>query len=131
MNKFRKVRSKVPPPQQAEEIASKCVTDDMITAVKADKGYVYFWVNRAVTVKTVLKKICQEKEKFGSSNEGEGKTIVAEFSSPNIAKPFHAGHLRSTIIGNFIKQVHLHLGYKVSKGTKRWKKKKKKGKIDR
>ena len=61
----------------------------------------------------MLQKIWQEKESYGTSKEGNGKTVVVEFSSPNIAKPFHAGHLRSTIIGNFLYQVHKALGYHV------------------
>lgn len=60
----------------------------------------------------VLKQVFAAGEKWGETlSAGEGKTVIVEFSSPNIAKPFHAGHLRSTIIGNFLKNLHKMLGY--------------------
>lgn len=55
----------------------------------------------------------EQKTQWGSSKDGAGKTVIVEYSSPNIAKPFHAGHLRSTIIGAFLYKVHKHLGYNV------------------
>ena len=51
-------------------------------------------------------------ENYGTSTIGEGKTIVIDYSSPNIAKPFHVGHLRSTVIGNALYKIYTALGYK-------------------
>jgi len=61
-----------------------------------------------------VNRVIIEKEKYGGSTIGQGKNVVVEFSSPNIAKPFHAGHLRSTIIGNFLKNIYKALGYNVT-----------------
>lgn len=54
-------------------------------------------------------------EAYGTSNEAEGKTMLIDFSSPNIAKPFHAGHLRSTIIGAVVSNLHEAMGWKVTR----------------
>ena len=56
-------------------------------------------------IKTVLNEIANKGEKFGSSNLGDGKNIIVEYSSPNIAKPFHIGHLRNTVIGNALYKI--------------------------
>jgi arginyl-tRNA synthetase len=61
----------------------------------------------------VLECVFDAKERYGESSAGAGKTVLVEYSSPNIAKPFHAGHLRSTIIGNVLRKVHLAQGFKV------------------
>lgn len=61
-----------------------------------------------------LSKVWNMKKNYGCSDEFKGKKIIVEYSSPNIAKPFHAGHLRSTIIGNWIKNVYKTLGADVT-----------------
>ena len=66
-----------------------------------------------VIAKTVLEEFDEKKEKYGSSNIGENKTVVIDYSSPNIAKPFHIGHLRSTVIGNALHKIYKFLGYNV------------------
>jgi arginyl-tRNA synthetase len=70
-------------------------------------------LNTTWMLKEVLTRVFTEKEKYGSTDELRGQTIVVEYSSPNIAKPFHAGHLRSTIIGNFLKNLLQFFGAKV------------------
>ena len=83
--------------------------------VEAVGPYVNIFINRDVLAESVLQKIQKERDKFGSSKTGKGKTILVEFSSPNIAKPFGIGHLRSTIIGNSLAEISNALGFKVIK----------------
>jgi len=83
--------------------------------VEAVGPYVNIFVNRNVLAEEVLRKIKKEKDKFGSSSFGRKKKILLEMSSPNIAKPFGIGHLRSTIIGNSIAKISEFLGFKVIK----------------
>jgi arginyl-tRNA synthetase len=65
-------------------------------------------------IKRTLDDVHQNKQLYGTNKSfGHGKSVTIDYSSPNIAKPFHAGHLRSTILGNFVKQVHLAMGYNV------------------
>ncbi len=70
-----------------------------------------FFVDKTVLIKDVLEKVLSEKEKYGSSKVGEGKNIVVEYSSPNIAKPFHIGHLFTTAIGNALYEILSFEGY--------------------
>lgn len=91
----------------------KIVPNKWILSATSEGPYLNFIINKAIVVEQVLKKVFEAKESWGNSTVGEGKTILVEFSSPNIAKPFHAGHLRSTIIGNFLYNLHKMLGYKV------------------
>ena len=99
-------------------------------------GYVNFFVKPEVISRSVLEAIHQEKENYGKGKEGEGKTVVIDYSAPNIAKPFHIGHLRSTVIGGALYNVYQALGYrtigvnhlgdygtqfgKIIEGYKRW-----------
>jgi len=73
--------------------------------------YINFRIDRTELTTTVIETILGQGSDYGSSSEGEGKTIVIDFSSPNIAKPMHVGHLRSTIIGASIQRMHNALGY--------------------
>jgi hypothetical protein len=87
-------------------------TDDDIVAVTSEAIFVNFKVNSAKLNQNVFDIITEQKEKYGRNESGNGKTVIVEFSSPNIAKPFHAGHLRSTIIGSFIRNVYEANGWK-------------------
>lgn len=96
----------------AEEIAAKIPRPQFIEKIVATGGYVNFFVRKQMLASSVLTDIAKQKNKYGSSNEGRGKTVVVEYSSPNIAKPFSIGHLRSTVIGNSIYLLHNFAGYK-------------------
>lgn len=88
--------------------------NDMIQAAVFLKNTFLMWrINKTKIFDWLLAEFKKSGEKFGSSNVGQGKTVIVEFSSPNIAKPFHAGHLRSTIIGAFMTRLLRYRGYKV------------------
>ncbi|MGK0466979.1 arginine--tRNA ligase [Clostridium sp.] len=73
--------------------------------------YLNFFLDKGVFIKTTIEKILEEGDKYGSSKIGEGKNMVVEYSSPNIAKPFHVGHLFTTAIGNSLYKILSFEGY--------------------
>ncbi|MFA5603652.1 MAG: arginine--tRNA ligase [Bacilli bacterium] len=76
-------------------------------------GYLNIFLNKQMVSKYIIEKILKEKDSYGSNNIGDNKVIVMDYSSPNIAKPFGVGHLRSTVIGNAIKNISIKNGYQV------------------
>ena len=99
------------PPVIAEEIKEKIEIDEKyITKVEVAGGYINFYVNKMLQIEELLREFSIKKE-YGKSDFGKGKNIIVEYSSPNIAKPFHIGHLRTTLIGNCLYRVYKYLGY--------------------
>ncbi|KEI78083.1 arginyl-tRNA synthetase [Clostridium botulinum A2 117] len=94
----------------AEELKEK-INKEGFEKVVTVGPYLNFFVDKTVLIKNVLEKVLSEKEKYGSSKVGEGKNVVVEYSSPNIAKPFHIGHLFTTAIGNALYKILSFEGY--------------------
>ena len=101
------------PVKIAESLKSAFVTDDVITEVNAVGGYLNFKINRKGFAKNLLIEIAEKGEKYGSDTMGAGKTVCIDYSSINIAKPFHIGHLSTTVIGSALCKIFRFLGYKV------------------
>ena len=98
----------------AQEINDKIKLDEELFEKKEVlNGYVNFFVNKKKLVEEVFKEIDNKKEEYGSSNLEDPKKVVIEFSSPNIAKPFHIGHLRNTVIGAALYNLYKFEGYNV------------------
>lgn len=97
----------------AENLANSFSPDDVIESCSALKGYLNFKINRKGFAEKTLESVLTEKEKYGSDDIGNGKTICIDYSSINIAKPFHIGHLSTTVIGSALCKIYRFLGYKV------------------
>jgi arginyl-tRNA synthetase len=101
---------KAAPPVIAARLAKKAEKLDFLQRVEVAGGYLNLFFNRDVLSQKVLE-LAKSGEKPGRSDEGEGKTICIDFSSVNIAKPFHIGHLSTTVIGAALYRIFKHLGY--------------------
>lgn len=97
----------------ANSIKENVVLPEEISKVDVVNGFLNFYLDSDNVVATVLSKIVKEKENYGSSNEGNGKNVIVEYSSPNIAKPFHLGHFRNTVLGKALYDIYKTLGYNV------------------
>mgnify|MGYP003305665895 CR=1 FL=1 len=86
---------------------------DGAVTVDAAGPYINFRIDRGVLAKSVISEIISEGDQYGNRNIGEGKNVIVEFSSPNIAKPFHVGHAFTTILGNSLSNIYSRLGYNV------------------
>ena len=89
------------------------LNENEITKLEVVGGYLNFFVNKELLVKEVLQEMSNDEE-YGKSTIGNGKNIVIDYSAPNIAKPFHIGHLRSTVIGAALYKIYKYLGYNVT-----------------
>lgn len=94
----------------SKEIASEIELEDF-AEIKNVGPYINFFLDRKKFENEVINTIIDKKENFGRSDMGKDKTVVLDFSSVNIAKPFHIGHIRSTVIGDAIRNIHEFLGY--------------------
>lgn len=100
------------PAMIAEELKSKLENEENIDNIQIIGGYLNIFVDKLAFIKLVVDKYKGSKE-YGSSNIGKGKNICIDYSSPNVAKNFHVGHLRTTIIGNSLYKIFSKLGYNV------------------
>jgi arginyl-tRNA synthetase len=96
----------------AEDLAKEIELTEAVAKVINLGGYVNFFVNKTQLAETVINKVLSEKKDYGRSNLGKDETVIVEYSSPNIAKPFHIGHIRTTVIGNAIYKLYESQGYK-------------------
>ena len=101
------------PPMIANEIKEKIkIDEELIEKVEVAGGYLNFYIKKDKLANEVLKEMEEAKE-YGKMDIGNGKNVVIDYSSPNIAKPFHIGHLRSTVIGAALYKIYKYLGYNV------------------
>lgn len=97
----------------AEELKTKIESSqkNIIESIEVAGGYLNFYINKNILIKNTIEEIDNQKENYGKTDIGYGKTILVEYSSPNIAKPFHIGHLRNTLIGHTLYNMYKFLGY--------------------
>ena len=98
-------------PVQIAQIIASSLESDLLSKVEAVNGYLNLAISDSYLAEVVAGDILVNKEKYGSATFGEGKTVVLDYSSPNVAKPFHIGHLGTTVIGHSLKKLHEFVGY--------------------
>lgn len=99
------------PNQIAQELSSQFEKPDFIEKIENAGGYVNFYINKTLVAKQMIDEVFEKKEDFGKLSIGNGKNVIVEYSSPNIAKPFHIGHIRTTVIGHALYNLYKFLGY--------------------
>lgn len=108
-----KLRLSTNPKTLGTELQSKFKPTGNLISVQVKDAFLNFTWNKKYLLKRVIPDILNQGQTYGTNTSGQGKTVLIEYASPNIAKPFHAGHLRSSIIGNFLKHVYRANGYNV------------------
>ena len=98
-------------PVQIAQTLAETVKDEVIGAVSAVNGYLNFTVSNEYLAANVVPEILAKGDRYGAQNFGEGKKVVLDYSSPNVAKPFHIGHLGTTVIGHSLRKLHEFAGY--------------------
>ena len=101
------------PPLIAKDIASAIEESDLFDKVEPVNAYVNMFIAKEKLIESTVSEVLSKGDDFGKSDEGQGKKVIVEFSSPNIAKPFHIGHIRSTVIGNSLYKIFDAMGYDV------------------
>ena len=100
------------PPAIAGELAAKIEQGPPFDTIEAVKGYLNFFVNRGKLAEAVLGRILADADRYGESDSGRGKTVIIDFSAPNIAKPLGLHHIRSTMTGHALCRIFAALGYR-------------------
>jgi len=101
------------PPAIAQELKATLTLPEFVSECRVLGGYLNFFIDTSKRAYTVLNEIDKKGEGYGSENIGEGKTVCIDYSSINIAKRCHIGHLTTTVLGNSLAKIHRFLGYKV------------------
>ncbi|MBQ9059813.1 MAG: arginine--tRNA ligase [Firmicutes bacterium] len=101
------------PPMIAKGIAEAIADEPMFAKVEQVNAYVNMFLAREAFAGEVVSEVIAKDEDYGRSEVGENRKVIVEYSSPNIAKPFHIGHIRSTVIGNSIANIYDFLGYDI------------------
>ena len=96
----------------AQEIAAAFPADEIIREATAVNGYVNFRIDRSFWAQQAVSRVLAEGERYGASDEGAGRTVCIDYSSVNIAKPFHIGHISTTVLGSALYKLHKFLGYR-------------------
>ena len=99
-------------PVDIAKTLSEAFSCEEFSEVSAMGGYLNFKIGIDAFAKRVVGDVALCGDKYGASDIGEGKTVVLDYSSPNVAKPFHIGHLGTTVIGHSLKLLHEFVGYK-------------------
>jgi len=99
------------PVQIAAALAEK-ISDIAVSKVEAVNGYLNITISNDYLSKNVIPEILAQGDHYGSQSFGEGKMVVLDYSSPNVAKPFHIGHLGTTVIGHSLRKLHEFAGYR-------------------
>ncbi len=100
------------PVEIASDLAARLQPGSGIERIVSIGPYVNFWLERTAFIARTLQQVMDQGERFGSEDQGRGKTVVIDYSSPNLAKQFSIAHLRSTAIGNAIYRIHAFLGWR-------------------
>lgn len=98
-------------PVQIANALAPCIGGDCVERAEAVNGYLNIYLSGAHLLSRLVPRILEEKENYGAPDIGQGRVVVLDYSSPNVAKPFHIGHLGTTVIGHSLKKLHEFAGY--------------------